>query len=723
VRIFFSYCVFLKFLLSALVYGQTPPELKMDESRFYKKSRVTDPSVLIENITKDKHTDEEKFKAIFKWVTENIDYDYDLYFSTGIVKRHDVKRLLRSGKAICIDYAFLMDTLCYMAGITNATIYGYAKDELFDVTDSLYIDNHAWNAVKLNNLWYVYDVTWSTGSPYYRYTRFSQFIVNLKKRFTVKYVAKTLRLKRKWYYKKSICGFYVASSQGEKKIRIYEPVYRHKILRKILNLFRLKIIRSYKKELNNQYYLSNPELFAIDHFPDDPDWSLLSRKTIRDFECDSSFYHLNDSTYASQNKQGRTCPDCDNDLRLDILNKEFHLRKQSLEFNPRNRFVTSLCEYNIGCLKFEESKKYEDSLTKITLLDTSLAFFQYSKNSLMQAAKNLSVNQYLQTTKNRKKLDHLLDDNRNHSEFIKTKMKLSFQETKNIRDLEGRMEVDLRKFYFRSRLIENYKSGDEIAHDAKKVQLTIDLLYAELATKKEEIDSLNGLIGQLRGDFDQLIPSLNDHLWKKVYNHDSLIIPIKKTIQHRISLLDDSKKKIVELRKDMIVFEKNYANEVDSTLYKPADFCYRTGKLISQLVEQRNKLNSEYYRVVSQLVKFGENSPTQLDALKKNLKEENENDLCWIVANAQGLQSVFCGFKALLVQQKTVEFLLTNENRLEAQRCMIVNIELKQRKKKYQHIITNNRKVVNIKNREVKRSKSDYLKLLRKERREARINH
>jgi len=118
-----------------------------------------------------------------------------------------------------------------------------------------------------------------------------------------------------------------------------------------------------------------------------------------DFESDSAFYHLNDSTFNHQNRYGRSCPECDDFISLDELNKNQTLRKSSLNFNKRNRFITTICEFNIGKIKFFESKSFDDSLTKVTIIDTSLAYLSFANQSLLKSNEYTEAEYVLQKTK------------------------------------------------------------------------------------------------------------------------------------------------------------------------------------------------------------------------------------------------------------------------------------------------------------------------------------
>jgi transglutaminase/protease-like cytokinesis protein 3 len=124
----------------------------------------------------------EKVRSIFKWITENIEYDVIGYHNTkgiysGIfrptistidsVVQKDyndriVEKVLTEKRAICDGYARLFKTLCDKANIQSVVISGYIRwysDPIGVVTDR----KHAWNAVFLNGKWQLIDPTWASG--------------------------------------------------------------------------------------------------------------------------------------------------------------------------------------------------------------------------------------------------------------------------------------------------------------------------------------------------------------------------------------------------------------------------------------------------------------------------------------------------------------------------------------------------------------------------------
>jgi len=63
---------------------------------------------------------------------------------------------------MCTGYAYLIKELAFLADIECKIIDGYGRTFNTNV-DDLETLNHSWNAVKLNNKWYLCDATWSSG--------------------------------------------------------------------------------------------------------------------------------------------------------------------------------------------------------------------------------------------------------------------------------------------------------------------------------------------------------------------------------------------------------------------------------------------------------------------------------------------------------------------------------------------------------------------------------
>ena len=70
--------------------------------------------------------DREKARAIFRWITENIDYNVEVFFKggSGATNSEDV---LKSRKSVCYGYSDLFLSLAREAGLEAVRISGYGK--------------------------------------------------------------------------------------------------------------------------------------------------------------------------------------------------------------------------------------------------------------------------------------------------------------------------------------------------------------------------------------------------------------------------------------------------------------------------------------------------------------------------------------------------------------------------------------------------------------------
>ena len=99
-------------------------------------------------LTKNKKSDFEKFHAIYKYVTENISYDWYKTVDSGY--RSDPDATLSGGSGICLDFAVLQAALLRSAGVKCKLVYGSAKD-----MEGL----HSWNVVYFRGRWVIVDPT------------------------------------------------------------------------------------------------------------------------------------------------------------------------------------------------------------------------------------------------------------------------------------------------------------------------------------------------------------------------------------------------------------------------------------------------------------------------------------------------------------------------------------------------------------------------------------
>lgn len=146
--------------------------------------------LLAYHLTHKLPTDVEKFRAIYTWVCQNIKGDarQDSKVtkqrkklkndSVAYLKWNDTYKkiafatLLKNKKTMCTGYAYLIKELCFIANIECKIINGYGRSTEGNIKE-LELVNHSWNAVKLDNKWYLCDATWSSGYMM-NYSRFVQ---------------------------------------------------------------------------------------------------------------------------------------------------------------------------------------------------------------------------------------------------------------------------------------------------------------------------------------------------------------------------------------------------------------------------------------------------------------------------------------------------------------------------------------------------------------------
>lgn len=194
----------------------------------YKFDGNLDPIKIANDLTKGLEKDIDKYRVIFRWITENIDYDVELYLKkvdrdyktrrfpakqkrwnkklNKLYTKHTIKKRM----TICEGYSWLLETMCSAAGLSCVSIPGYTRHEGSKIGAKTKPD-HVWNAVKINNKRYLSDPTWASG-----------------------YV----RLERKKYY----------------------------------------------RDFDETYFLVSPDEFISNHYPIDPQWILLLNKpTLSEF--------------------------------------------------------------------------------------------------------------------------------------------------------------------------------------------------------------------------------------------------------------------------------------------------------------------------------------------------------------------------------------------------------------------------------------------------------
>lgn len=101
-----------------------------------------------------------RIKEIYRWVAANIAYDAaQLVHPVPYTSIEDLaNQAVQSKKAICQGYTAVFDILCRQCELSSFIVHGYVKQngQLLEIP-------HAWNAVRINGKWQLFDPTWGSG--------------------------------------------------------------------------------------------------------------------------------------------------------------------------------------------------------------------------------------------------------------------------------------------------------------------------------------------------------------------------------------------------------------------------------------------------------------------------------------------------------------------------------------------------------------------------------
>lgn len=93
-------------------------------------------------------TNAEKVQAIYSWIIENFEYDYDYH---AFIQYFNVRRTLRTHKGVCYDFSNLFAALCRSLNIPCYVVDGTPYDRS--------LSSHTWNRVHYDSTWWDVDIT------------------------------------------------------------------------------------------------------------------------------------------------------------------------------------------------------------------------------------------------------------------------------------------------------------------------------------------------------------------------------------------------------------------------------------------------------------------------------------------------------------------------------------------------------------------------------------
>ena len=115
----------------------------------------------LEGLALDGKTDYQKARAIYDYICDTVNYDYEHYYGDEEYPlMYTSYAAMCHGTSVCQGYALLYYRMCKDAGLSSRHITGYANGE-----------SHAWNIVRIGDVYYNADTTWdgSEEESYHHY--------------------------------------------------------------------------------------------------------------------------------------------------------------------------------------------------------------------------------------------------------------------------------------------------------------------------------------------------------------------------------------------------------------------------------------------------------------------------------------------------------------------------------------------------------------------------
>ncbi len=121
---------------------------------------------ILQSLQLENKSEYEKVYAIYNYICQNVEYDFENLYDDSYTLKHSAYAALHDGMCVCDGYASLLYCMLLKAGIDCRMIIGEAGDftPLFENHEY-----HAWNIIKVENLYYNADPTWDAGSSYFGY--------------------------------------------------------------------------------------------------------------------------------------------------------------------------------------------------------------------------------------------------------------------------------------------------------------------------------------------------------------------------------------------------------------------------------------------------------------------------------------------------------------------------------------------------------------------------
>ena len=567
------------------------------EKYFFNRTNI---AKLTANLTKDMSSEEDKVLAIHEWITHQLKWKNSKSYETSY---KTAKKTLLKRKGSASSYAILFNEMCKFAEIECEIVRGNITPEYStNYNPKAYeISCHSWNAVKINGIWFVLDVTFDSGCM----------------------------KKKKYPVKKFI----------EKNIFIPYPGG-------VKHLYFIKKKSRFVHKPSRDYYLKNEEMMET-HFPLMPMWQ-LSEDTISSNIYRQKLWerkaHINSSSGEYEYDYNKEIDDYvfsvhpdlvegtdgnqHNDTNfvalangeVNFVDKSINLFQQKPIYEE-DQFIDRLIEIDSLFSKLNESKSH---LKNATQIEKKI----YASNSKVHKTRNKIV-----TSENRKRQSKL-------SVIQNKTVQLSKQfknENHQIHERSGAHNHKIRKY---QEWAPNFKETKPVSDKVyNKTIKTIEILFSNTLLIKTKMDSLeNEFDEQLKEDFTSLKKNIIDSLiqetaWVKRsklivedYDHnlDSTYLSCRDSVNelhlHHLKLADSLMKKFIWLQKQTLSNYKkelNNINQIKKEAYTLLKTVSSNGSIENYITELKN------------LNEISLNRLSNLGEIMARVQERNNSFMVW----------------------------------------------------------------------------------------------
>jgi len=578
------------------------------------KEIVKSIPLLTNHLTSNCTTDRQKTDSIYSWITKNIEYNYNVIESTKPLKYQPASDVLKTKKAICDGYVYLMQAMLKEVGIQSEYIEGYTRPTEMDTSYTVIHTDHSWIAVYIDDKWQLADPTWDAG-----------YVGRIPK--------KELEMPKRWRKEKTF------KSSLRNKLR------KKRIDRKIKNFEEKKENRDpytnnfgFVFKPTKEWYFVDKDTFLLSHLPVLPQWQLKEKTiTVNQF-CDKQ-----------ENLPGNFSNPLGEKIEFEILNEEY-INKNLLDkwlytaenghiHNEYNFSIKAVHYHNfIGVLTDSDFKKTMSHLpldhsvpiyeTLLSMTDTVLIF---GKAALDQEKLSHKANKKDMATKfklegiadknNQKALDKLAGNLNKTNDLISKSLERNKKEKETVENKIEEVVEKYPKVGNKTNLEESDRAAMEsLFKSADSLKNSINDYYAQW-NKKVESTSLKRLFEE--ASYSEYYLRLNENYLsfntlevnREIVELDSLS---NYSINHVSSIITDTLWTEIP-GKDPFVDLKAYEQLIKK--YKPILKTKEAEKKISRAGLLENYLYAEYFEMLNKHIDFTLRSEAYANFIRENLKE------------------------------------------------------------------------------------------------------